>query len=94
MKYPKIRELKEAVISLVTPAYTSSFPHKPHTPFKNYRGKPEVDDNHCVGCETCANVCPSGAITYADDREKEIRIMKSLKPAFPFSVSLPRETRP
>ena len=44
MKYPKIRELKEAVTSLLTPAYTSSFPHKPHTPFENFRGKPEVDD--------------------------------------------------
>jgi hydrogenase-4 component H len=75
MKYPKIRELKEAVISLVTPAYTTSFPHKPHTPFKNYRGKPEVDDNHCVGCETCANVCPSNAITIEDDRKTGQRII-------------------
>ena len=33
MKYPKIRELREAVVSLVTPAYTSSFPKKPHEPF-------------------------------------------------------------
>lgn len=68
MKYPKIRELKEAVISLVTPAYTSSFPRKPHTPFENFRGKPVVDDENCVGCETCANVCPSRAITIEDDR--------------------------
>ena len=75
MKYPKIRELKEAVISLVTPAYTTSFPHKPHTPFKNYRGKPEVDDQHCVGCETCANVCPSNAITIEDDRATGQRVI-------------------
>ena len=75
MKYPKIRELKEAVISLVTPAYTTSFPKKAHTPFKNFRGKPEVDDQHCVGCETCANVCPSNAITFADDRDKKKRII-------------------
>ncbi len=68
MKYPKIRELKEAIISLVTPAYTSSFPGKPHTPFENFRGKPEVDDKNCVGCETCANVCPSLAITIEDNR--------------------------
>ena len=75
MKYPKIRELKEAVVSLVTPAYTSKFPHKPHTPFENYRGKPEVDDEHCVGCETCANVCPPNAITIKDDRESGKRII-------------------
>jgi hydrogenase-4 component H len=73
MRYPKMRELKEAVVSLVTPAYTSSFPKKPHTPFENFRGKPEVDDQHCVGCETCANVCPPGAIRVEDDREKGLR---------------------
>lgn len=75
MKYPKIRELKEAVISLVTPAYTTSFPNKPHVPFENYRGKPEVDDKHCVGCETCANVCPSNAITIEDDRTTGKRVI-------------------
>jgi formate hydrogenlyase subunit 6/NADH:ubiquinone oxidoreductase subunit I len=75
MKYPKIRELKEAVISLVTPAYTTSFPGKPHTPFDNFRGKPEVDDKNCVGCETCANVCPSNAITIQDDRETGKRVI-------------------
>lgn len=74
MKYPKLRELKEAIYSLVTPAYTSRFPAEPHTPAKNYRGKPVVDDEHCVGCETCTNVCPSGAITFRDDKERKIRI--------------------
>ncbi|MGB8491005.1 MAG: 4Fe-4S dicluster domain-containing protein [Bacteroidales bacterium] len=76
MKYPKIRELKEAIVSLVTPAYTSGFPKEPHVPFENFRGKPVVDDNNCVGCETCANVCPPGAITFSDDREKGIRTIR------------------
>ena len=76
MKYPKLRELKEAIYSLVTPAYTTKFPKKPHTPAENFRGKPEVDENHCVGCETCANVCPPGAITFKDDTEKRIRIIE------------------
>jgi hydrogenase-4 component H len=75
MKYPKIRELKEAVVSLVTPAYTSRFPREPHTPFEGYRGKPEVDDRECVGCETCANVCPSNAITIEDDRTGRKRVI-------------------
>ena len=75
MKYPKIRELKEAVVSLLTPAYTSSFPKKPHTPFENFRGKPEVDEQNCVGCETCAHVCPSHAITIEDDRDQKKRII-------------------
>ena len=76
MKYPKLRELKEAIHSLVSPAYTTGFPAKPHTPAENYRGKPVVDDQHCVGCETCANVCPSGVITFTDDKEKKIRIIE------------------
>jgi hydrogenase-4 component H len=76
MKYPKIRELKEAVISLVTPAYTSKFPAEPHIPFEKFRGKPVVDDENCVGCETCANVCPPGAITFSDDKIKGIRTIK------------------
>jgi formate hydrogenlyase subunit 6/NADH:ubiquinone oxidoreductase subunit I len=76
MRYPKLRELKEAVISLVTPAYTSKFPAVEHVPFKNFRGKPVVDDTNCVGCETCANVCPPMAITNTDDKERKIRIIR------------------
>ena len=76
MKYPKIRELKEAVISLLSPAYTSKFPAEPHIPYEKFRGKPVVDDENCVGCETCANVCPPQAITFTDDREKGIRTIK------------------
>ncbi len=76
MKYPKLREVKEAVISLLTPAYTTKFPGKPHIPFENYRGKPVVDDENCVGCETCANVCPPGAITFKDDKKKKLRVIE------------------
>ena len=76
MKYPKLRELREAVISLVTPAYTTRFPKKAHIPFEGFRGKPVVDDENCVGCETCANVCPSLAITFEDDRDRGVRIIK------------------
>jgi formate hydrogenlyase subunit 6/NADH:ubiquinone oxidoreductase subunit I len=73
MKYPKIREIREVLNSLFTPAYTSKFPAVPHVPFENFRGKPVVDDENCVGCETCSNVCPPGAITVTDNKEKGIR---------------------
>ena len=73
MRYPKLREVKEAVISLFSPAYTTSFPHKEHIPADKFRGKPVVDDKNCVGCETCANVCPPSAITVYDDKEKGVR---------------------
>jgi formate hydrogenlyase subunit 6/NADH:ubiquinone oxidoreductase subunit I len=76
MKYPKIREVKEALVSLFTPAYTSKFPKVPHVPFENFRGKPIVDNENCVGCETCVNVCPPQAITFADDKQKAIRTIR------------------
>lgn len=75
MKYPKLREVKEAITSLFSKAYTTDFPNKPHIPEEGFRGKPVVDEDHCVGCETCANVCPSQAITFSDDQEKGIRVI-------------------
>ena len=76
MRYPKIREIKEALVSLFSPAYTTKFPKEPHIPYKNFRGKPVVDDANCVGCETCANVCPSHAITFHDDQLSQIRTIE------------------
>jgi formate hydrogenlyase subunit 6/NADH:ubiquinone oxidoreductase subunit I len=76
MKYPKIREVKEALISLATPAYTTKFPKEDHVPFENFRGKPVVDNENCVGCETCENVCPPQAITFSDDKVKKVRVIK------------------
>jgi len=76
MRQPKLRELKEAIISLFSPAYTTQFPRKEHIPFEHFRGKPVVDDRNCVGCETCTNVCPPHAITHEDDREKGMRIIR------------------
>lgn len=76
MRYPKLREIREALVSLFSPAYTTRFPKEPHVPFENFRGKPVVDDAHCVGCETCANVCPSNAIAFHDNSQRKIRIIE------------------
>jgi len=76
MRYPKLREIREALVSLFSPAYTTRFPKEPHIPFENYRGKPVVDDTGCVGCETCANVCPSHAISFHDDPQRKIRTIE------------------
>ena len=75
MKYPKLREIKEALVSLFTRPYTTKFPFKPHKPFEKFRGKPVVDDDICVGCEACASVCPTGAIQIEDDAEEKLRII-------------------
>ncbi len=73
MMYPKLRELKEAVNSLFSAPYTTKFPKEPHIPFEGFRGKPEVNNEKCVGCLTCSNVCPSYAIKVEDDNDKKIR---------------------
>ena len=62
MKYPKLRELKEALTSLFSPAYTTKFPRVPSPAAPGYRGKAEFDEKECVVCGACAEVCPPGAI--------------------------------
>jgi len=67
MRYPKLRELKEAIIALIKGPYTSKFPFEPHTPEEGFRGKPEFTEEDCVGCGACHEVCPPKAIEYSDD---------------------------
>jgi len=66
MRYPKIRELIEAVKALVTGPYTSKYPYEPHTPAKRFRGKPEYSNDGCIACAACVLVCPARAIEYKD----------------------------
>ncbi|MFA5355861.1 MAG: 4Fe-4S dicluster domain-containing protein [Candidatus Omnitrophota bacterium] len=72
MKYPKLRELKEAVRALIKGPYTSKFPYQPHTPFERFRGRPEFHEEDCVGCGACANVCPARAIDIQDIKNKRV----------------------
>lgn len=66
MRYPKIRELKEAIRALMSRPYTSKFPAEPHTPHRNFRGQPKFNAERCVGCLACEMVCPVDAIAHAD----------------------------
>ena len=64
--YPKLRELKEALTSLFSKPYTSNFPYKEHKPYERFRGRPYFYEEDCTGCAACAQVCPTGAIEFAD----------------------------
>lgn len=67
MRYPKLRELREAIKAVIKGPYTTKFPFAPHTPAEKFRGKPVPDDEWCVGCGACVEVCPSGAIELIDE---------------------------
>ena len=71
MRYPKLRELIEAIKSLISRPYTSGYPFKPHVPEKKFRGKPEYHEDECVGCAACAEVCPTQCIKVSDSAGTE-----------------------
>jgi len=72
MRYPKLRELKEAIKALIKGPYTSKFPYQPHKPYEKFRGKPEFHQEECMGCGACFQVCPSRAIEMQDKGNKRI----------------------
>ena len=67
MRWPKIRELREAVVAVFSPRFTTRFPAKPCQVPERYRGKPEFDEKECIGCSACVNVCPTQALTMSDE---------------------------
>jgi formate hydrogenlyase subunit 6/NADH:ubiquinone oxidoreductase subunit I len=71
MRYPKLRELVEAVKAIVSRPYTTSYPYKPHEPPKRFRGKPEYSNTGCIACTACSLVCPARAIEVRDTVTKD-----------------------
>jgi len=78
MKYPKIREVGEAIKALIVGPYTSPFPKVTHEPHPNFRGQPKFNEEKCVGCLGCEEVCPVEAIDHEDlteDKANPKRVM-------------------
>jgi hydrogenase-4 component H len=76
LRWPKLRELKEAVIAvsstLTGRRFTTRFPAEPCVVPEKYRGKPEFDLDTCIGCGACVNVCPAaGCLTMVDDLDAD-----------------------
>ncbi|MCX5710545.1 MAG: 4Fe-4S binding protein [Candidatus Omnitrophica bacterium] len=66
MRYPKLRELKEAVKALIKGPYTIKYPYQPAKTYERFRGRPYFHEEECIGCTACAQVCPSKAIEVKD----------------------------
>ena len=78
MKYPKFQELKEALKALFSRRYTTMFPLKPHKAAEGFRGKPVPDNEVCIGCEACSEICPAEAIVIENKTAISKRIISRL----------------
>ncbi len=80
MRWPKLRELKEAVIAVSSTLsgnrFTTRFPAEPCVVPERYRGKAEFDLDKCVGCGACVNVCPTEALSQVDEVDGENPVRK------------------
>lgn len=66
MRYPKLRELREAITAIIKGPCTTKYPFKPHSPAKRFRGKPVYSKDGCIACAACSLVCPARAIEVKD----------------------------
>lgn len=78
MKWPKLRELKEAITSVVKGPYTHPFPAEPAPLPAWIRGKPVYSEAGCIGCCACAEVCPARAIEVKDVERDDGTLVRRL----------------
>lgn len=58
--------LREVLICLRAGRVTLPYPFKPMKAPPNFRGRPSIDGEKCIGCGACAEVCPPRLISIAD----------------------------
>jgi len=71
VRKPKLRELKEAIRAAFGPRFTTRYPFGPLIPFEGFRGQPRFQEDSCIGCKACAEVCPALAITVVDNTDAD-----------------------
>jgi len=67
----KIPYLPEAIRAVVKGPYTVAFPFGETFDTGAYRGAPVWDEDVCIGCGACHEVCPASAIEMVDDTESD-----------------------
>jgi formate hydrogenlyase subunit 6/NADH:ubiquinone oxidoreductase subunit I len=78
MKKPKVRELGEAIRALVKGPFTTRFPFEPPNIIPEFRGFPEYQEDGCVRCGACAEVCPARAIE-VEEYEKDGKKFRKMR---------------
>ncbi|MDJ0945286.1 MAG: 4Fe-4S binding protein [Kiloniellales bacterium] len=63
------RILAQAVRAVLSPPFTTKFPREAFQPVESFRGRPRFDEQACIGCGACAEVCPPKCIDVIDDLE-------------------------
>lgn len=67
-----IAKLKEALLCLKAGRVTLPYPFVPLETKDGFRGQPEVEGRKCLGCGTCAGVCPPRSINLVDEGEHRV----------------------
>ncbi|MFQ5952415.1 MAG: 4Fe-4S dicluster domain-containing protein, partial [Candidatus Omnitrophota bacterium] len=57
--------------ALIKGPYTSKFPKVMHEAHPNFRGQPVYNDEKCVGCLACVEVCPVEALGFEDSTDPD-----------------------